>query len=570
MFLLYSCAVRAARFGLVVLLLGVKLAVVVSAVEQYVAKPEAAPSASIPPIHGRWRILHETATPQPTEGAGCLFPGSGCKMDMQGHLVRMIVHKPSKLAMCIIPKNGCTSFAKMFNGLNNASDRNIYEHRRSSHFQFGVTAADITLKNGWVLAVVLRDPIGRYISAFLSKCTAQPKNEEAYAVEADGRSCLGPTVGSRNATISDIIQTFEQHVANNFINGLPDNGHWLPQTQILRTRCGLTSLGDFSFIGNMDWPLYPQVLAMLNKARVPRAADVARRYFAKPRGHCTSCSLNQRAFLGNQLVLDMLTHMYIDDYEFMNALAPARTGAFTVTTTPRSSTNGGSGASRTSTAAETSTQSVLSIAAPGRLSVTSTVGNTMSDGATSVTSATEARNPTVTGTPRSSTTEGSGASVGGTSSARATADADGYIQHAAKGGREALLGPFRSSGTFDEALRGNMECFYVGDGEVSCAVTVAPSLQDSRGAMHAGASATLVDVLGTMALLARDPQRAGVGVEMSQTFLSPAAGGETVNASGRVVRYDQGLGFTEVKIVDGSGNILVTGRHTRAFPQEKI
>ncbi|CAK0824628.1 unnamed protein product [Prorocentrum cordatum] len=138
-------------------------------------------------------------------------------------------------------------------------------------------------------------------------------------------------------------------------------------------------------------------------------------------------------------------------------------------------------------------------------------------------------------------------------SAEAALNAEGYIQHAAKGGREALLGPFRSSGKFDALLRGNMECTSVGDGEVTCAVTVTPALQNNWGTMHGGASATLVDVLGTMALLARDPQRAGVSVEMSQTFLAPARGGETVIASGKVVKYGRSLGFTEVKITDGTG-----------------
>merc|ERR1712060_432239 len=101
------------------------------------------------------------------------------------------------------------------------------------------------------------------------------------------------------------------------------------------------------------------------------------------------------------------------------------------------------------------------------------------------------------------------------------------------------------SGKIEALLRENMECTSVGDGEVTCAITVTPALQNNWGTMHGGASATLVDVLGTMALLARDPQRAGVSVEMSQTFLAPAKGGETVIAIGKVVKYGRSLGFTE-------------------------
>merc|ERR1712217_135727 len=114
-----------------------------------------------------------------------------------------------------------------------------------------------------------------------------------------------------------------------------------------------------------------------------------------------------------------------------------------------------------------------------------------------------------------------------------------------------------------------MECTSVADGEVVCLVTVTPALQNNWDSMHGGASATLVDVLGTMALLTRDPQRAGVSVEMSQTFLAQAKGGDTVIGIGKVVKYGRSLGFTEVKIMDSNGKELVTGRHTKAFPQQR-
>ena len=79
--------------------------------------------------------------------------------------------------------------------------------------------------------------------------------------------------------------------------------------------------------------------------------------------------------------------------------------------------------------------------------------------------------------------------------------------------------------------------------------------------------ATIVDVLGTMALLTKDAQRAGVSVEMSQSFLAPAKGGEVVTAIGQVTKYGRALGFTEVRVTDANGKLLATGRHTKAFPQ---
>mmetsp|Transcript_94060 Transcript_94060/g.162790 ORF Transcript_94060/g.162790 Transcript_94060/m.162790 type:complete len:184 (+) Transcript_94060:26-577(+) len=152
----------------------------------------------------------------------------------------------------------------------------------------------------------------------------------------------------------------------------------------------------------------------------------------------------------------------------------------------------------------------------------------------------------------------------------ADSGAVGYITRAASLGRESLLGPFQSTGDrFDSVLTGHMECTAVEDGQVECKVTVGEAIWNTYGTMHGGCTATLVDVLGTMALLTKDPLRPGVSVEMSQTFLAPANGGDVVTAVGIVTKYGRSLGFTEVRITDSAGKLLASGRHTKAFPQKK-
>ncbi|CAE6947213.1 ACOT13 [Symbiodinium natans] len=146
--------------------------------------------------------------------------------------------------------------------------------------------------------------------------------------------------------------------------------------------------------------------------------------------------------------------------------------------------------------------------------------------------------------------------------------ATGYIQRAAAEGRDSLLGQFQSTGDrFDSVLRG-MECIKVEEGYVECQITVGDGVKNAYGTMHGGCTATLVDVLGTMALLSKDPTRPGVSVEMSQTFMAPAKGGEVITVTGTVTKYGRALGFTEVKLTDASGKLLATGRHTKAFPQK--
>ena len=51
-----------------------------------------------------------------------------------------------------------------------------------------------------------------------------------------------------------------------------------------------------------------------------------------------------------------------------------------------------------------------------------------------------------------------------------------------------------------------------------------------------------------MALLAHDPSKAGVSIEMNQTFCAAAKVGERLVLSGRTLRYGHSLGFTEVEV----------------------
>ena len=54
-----------------------------------------------------------------------------------------------------------------------------------------------------------------------------------------------------------------------------------------------------------------------------------------------------------------------------------------------------------------------------------------------------------------------------------------------------------------------MICTHAADGAVQCELKVTEQLANSYGTLHGGAISTIVDVLGTMALLTRDHTRAG-------------------------------------------------------------
>ena len=106
----------------------------------------------------------------------------------------------------------------------------------------------------------------------------------------------------------------------------------------------------------------------------------------------------------------------------------------------------------------------------------------------------------------------------------------------------------------------------IGDGFVQCEVEVTPELSNSYATLHGGAISTIVDVVGTMALLTKDHSRAGVSVEINCCFLNAAKVGETVSVTGKVSKYGKKLGFAEIELHSkATGKPLANGRHTKFF-----
>jgi acyl-coenzyme A thioesterase 13 len=142
-----------------------------------------------------------------------------------------------------------------------------------------------------------------------------------------------------------------------------------------------------------------------------------------------------------------------------------------------------------------------------------------------------------------------------------------FIATAKAHGLAAIKGPFVHENRFDSCLRGLIVDELVeGSGEVEATIVVDDHLTNSYATLHGGAISTLVDVAGTLALLTKDPQRAGVSIEMNTSFLAAAKKGDKLRVRGRVLKYGKRMGFTEIEISRAEDERMVAiGRHTKAF-----
>eukprot|EP00128_Syssomonas_multiformis_P017407 Colp12_sorted_trinity150504_noHs@30876 len=146
-----------------------------------------------------------------------------------------------------------------------------------------------------------------------------------------------------------------------------------------------------------------------------------------------------------------------------------------------------------------------------------------------------------------------------------TSPSTSFIEKAKAMGANALLGMFTSKGGFDSCLR-NMKIDKIEEGYVECSLLIDKEHANSYNTLHGGLTATIVDVAGTLALLSKDPTRAGVSVDMNITYMNAAKVGEDVVIKAAVQKSGKTLGFTQVDIFRKSdGKIVASGRHTKAL-----
>lgn len=85
--------------------------------------------------------------------------------------------------------------------------------------------------------------------------------------------------------------------------------------------------------------------------------------------------------------------------------------------------------------------------------------------------------------------------------------------------------------------------------------------------LHGGAGATLVDVVGTLAIIGADQwRRYGVSTDLNVSWLAPIPLGETAVVDARVLKIGRTMAFVAVEIRRRSDDVLcVQGRLTKSL-----
>jgi acyl-coenzyme A thioesterase 13 len=117
---------------------------------------------------------------------------------------------------------------------------------------------------------------------------------------------------------------------------------------------------------------------------------------------------------------------------------------------------------------------------------------------------------------------------------------------------------------YDRSLTG-MELLEVSGGKARVRLPVGEGVQNANGMLHGGAVATLVDVVGTLAIMSGDrDHRPGVSTDLNVSWFSPAPGGVNVLVEASVLKSGRTLAFVQVDLRRENDGVLVAqGRMTK-------
>jgi acyl-coenzyme A thioesterase 13 len=109
-------------------------------------------------------------------------------------------------------------------------------------------------------------------------------------------------------------------------------------------------------------------------------------------------------------------------------------------------------------------------------------------------------------------------------------------------------------------------------GSVKARLVLGKNHVNSRGTIHGGVSATLVDWSGGLAIASHGMEKTGASIDIHVSYLGTAGVGETIEIEATANKVGRSMAFTTIRIykfVDGKpGDMIVTASHTKYRQQQ--
>lgn len=117
---------------------------------------------------------------------------------------------------------------------------------------------------------------------------------------------------------------------------------------------------------------------------------------------------------------------------------------------------------------------------------------------------------------------------------------------------------------FDPFILQGLHVDLVEPGRLICSMKVPPRLLNNGNFLHGGATASLVDLVGSAAIFSTGAPISGVSVEINVSYLDAAYADEEIEIECKVLRVGKSVGVVSVEIrKKKTGKIIAQGRHTK-------
>jgi acyl-coenzyme A thioesterase 13 len=112
-----------------------------------------------------------------------------------------------------------------------------------------------------------------------------------------------------------------------------------------------------------------------------------------------------------------------------------------------------------------------------------------------------------------------------------------------------------------------LEAVSADPGHIVLRLEVGPAMLNYNRTLHGGAAATLIDVVGSIAIITADRHgRSGVSTDLNVSWIAPAPLGDIILIDATVLKVGRNLGFVAVDLRrESDGALLVQGRMTKAL-----
>ncbi|KAI7734936.1 hypothetical protein M8C21_021658 [Ambrosia artemisiifolia] len=118
---------------------------------------------------------------------------------------------------------------------------------------------------------------------------------------------------------------------------------------------------------------------------------------------------------------------------------------------------------------------------------------------------------------------------------------------------------------FEPIIMSGLKVDLIEHGRVVCSMKVPPRLLNVAKSMHGGATAALVDVVGSAAILTVEKATTtGVSVEINVSYMDAAYAGDDIEIEAKALRVGKAVAVVTVELRNKrTGKIVAQGRHTK-------